>query len=74
MEKIANPTRTSQAELDAILEIPNRPARFRAILEHTRRQMAESRSRVQALLLADGFTPRNLRQTNRLATTRKEAV
>lgn len=67
MEKIANPTRTSQAELDTILEIPNRRARSRAILEHTRRQMAESRTRVQAMLLADGFTPRSLRQAMRSA-------
>lgn len=61
MEKIVNPTRTDQAEIDAILEIPNRRARSRAILEHTRRLKAESRTRIQALLLADGFTPRSLR-------------
>ena len=54
MEKIANPTHSSQTE-------------SKAILEHTRRLMAESRAPVQAMVLADGFTPRSLRQARRLA-------
>lgn len=65
MEKIANPTGTGQPEIDAILEIPSRCARSRAILEHTRQLKAASRARVQAMLLTDGFTPRSLRQVTR---------
>lgn len=61
MEKIANPTRTGQAKIDAILEIPNRRARSRAILEHTRCLKAESRARVQQMLIEAGFIPRSLR-------------
>lgn len=67
MKKIAQTQNPRQSQIEEILSITDPRTRSRAILEHTRRLVAESRARVQAMLLADGFTPRSLRRTSRQA-------
>lgn len=67
MEKIAQTQNSRQSQIEEILSITDRRTRSRAIVEHTRQLKAASRARVQAMLLADGFTPRSLHHVSRQA-------
>lgn len=64
MKKIANPTRTRQADLDNILDTPDPRQRSHAILEHTRWQMEESHARIRVMLLEACRYTQALRRTD----------